>query len=216
MNAPVFIAIADDHELVRKGLMSLLQQTNDRFTIVAEAGNGKELLEQIQKATVLPDICLVDAEMPVMNGYETTMNVKKKHPFMRCIALTVFDKSDYAILKMLEAGANGYVTKTCAAAELEKAILTVHEGRYYFCEAVLKIFPRLAESTIPEHLAKQLSATDVELLKWSRTGKTCDAIARAMNMSRRTVENHYQHLNVRLNVHTRQELAQYARDSGIA
>ena len=117
------IAIADDHGLFRKGLSEIVAGF-DNMSIVFEAGNGSELLEQLKKTAQPPDICILDINMPVMNGYETAAALKKEWPKIKVLALSMYD-TEFNIIKMLKAGARGYVLKDAEPKELQKALNTI-------------------------------------------------------------------------------------------
>lgn len=128
------IAIADDHGLFRKGLSEIVAGF-DNMSIVFEAGNGAELLEQLKKVAQPPDICILDINMPLMNGYETAAALTKEWPAIKILALSMYD-TEFNIIKMLKAGARGYVLKDAEPKELQKALNTIYEDGFYHSELV--------------------------------------------------------------------------------
>jgi len=149
------IIIADDHEIYRDGLRSILSH-NDNIQLVAEAADGSGLLQVT--ATSDPDVILTDIKMPVMNGIEATRQLSAKFLHIAVVALTMFNE-EHHIIDMLAAGAKGYVLKDAPKTEIITAIGTVHRNGNYFCSAIAKkvssliaqkIFnPDLKEKTIP-------------------------------------------------------------------
>lgn len=214
-NTPIYIAYADDHEIVRKGVIEFIHQINSRFHIFIEASTGKELLEKIGLATRQPDVCLLDISMPEMNGYETMQELRQKYPFIRTLAFTIYNNSDFAILKMLSNGALGYVTKNARAEELGEAILQVYQGKYFFCSDVLQIFPRISKSNTREYLEKLLSEREVEFLALCCSDMSYSQIGQALGISTRTAETYAYKLSEKLKIHSRVGLALYAQYSGI-
>src|SRR5882757_8789478 len=109
MVSKIKLAIADDHEIVRKGVMEIISGFGD-FSIDIEADNGKDLYNKLLAAEVLPDIVVMDISMPVWDGYETLTAIKKKWPEMKVLILTMH-KHEFAIIRMFRGGANGYLLK---------------------------------------------------------------------------------------------------------
>src|SRR5688572_22801342 len=126
------IALADDHILLRKGLASLVQ--NLGYTVECEADNGKELIDQLL-AGKKPDLVLLDINMPVKDGYDTTRWLKENMPEIRVLALSMYD-DETAIIRMLKNGARGYILKDCEPAELKSAIEAVLTKGFYHSEMV--------------------------------------------------------------------------------
>src|ERR1043165_153972 len=128
------IALADDHAILRKGVASIISNFKN-MTVVMEAGNGKELVEQLITAKKLPDVCILDINMPLMNGYETAREMKKKWPAIKILALSMYD-TEVNIIKMLSNGANGYILKDTEPEKLEIAINEVIQSGFYHTELV--------------------------------------------------------------------------------
>src|SRR5689334_13883128 len=122
MTEPVRIAIADDHAMFRKGVMAVVGRLNVRF--VAEAANGRELLDTIDALPHLPRICILDINMPVLNGYETLQQIKQRWPQIEVLILSMLD-SEAMARNILSEGAAGYLLKDGPPEELEKAIQAI-------------------------------------------------------------------------------------------
>jgi|KBSMisStaDraftv2_1062788.scaffolds.fasta_scaffold16235_6 DNA-binding NarL/FixJ family response regulator len=133
MNLPqIRIVLVDDHELIR-GSWKLLLKQNSRFTIIGECRNGAEAIEEAQK--LMPDIMLMDINMTPINGLEATERIARIAPSIKIIGLSINSQPVYAE-KMLQAGAQGYVTKNSTLHEMTHAIMEVHNGRQYICEEI--------------------------------------------------------------------------------
>src|SRR5437016_5396947 len=120
------IGIADDHAQVR-GIMRWLL-TNSNFPVIMEAANGKELLEQLETATEIPEVCLLDVNMPEMDGFETARKIKEKWPSIRILAISSDTHLDTAN-KMLQMGADKFISKSCTVTELKEAIMSIAKNR---------------------------------------------------------------------------------------
>ena len=140
------LILADDHPLIRAGFKSLLGRS-DKFEIVAEASNGKELLQQISKMDV--DAVLVDITMPEMSGLEVLGRLKTEAPSLKVIILTMHEEPEY-ILNAMKAGADGYLLKNIDSAELERALMTIHAGGRYLSSNVAGILADSALKPAPE------------------------------------------------------------------
>lgn len=127
------IALIDDHDLLREGILRFLESFG--FETVFEAENGQSAIDKIADCETIPDLCIVDVNMPVMNGFETTKALCEKYPQLKVLAFSVNDdKGD--VMKMLKSGATGYVLKGGDPTELQKAIEIVCNGGWYFSAGV--------------------------------------------------------------------------------
>ncbi|HVX01269.1 MAG TPA: response regulator transcription factor, partial [Candidatus Babeliaceae bacterium] len=153
---PILIGIVDDHYLIREGIRETLNNDTANFQIIVEADNGHSFIEQLKTLRTLPDVCLLDINMPVMNGYETLRQLKLHYPFIKALVLTVLS-TDYAITKTIMNGAMGYITKHCSLKQLAEAIVTVHSGNYYYSSDI-------SQETIKKIRSKLIPAiTDKEM-----------------------------------------------------
>lgn len=125
-NQSVTIAIVDDHAVLRKGMTFRLKTVG--FNVIMEAENGKHFLDQLEKGTI-PDVCILDINMPVMNGFETLQRVKAEYPDMRVVFFSMNDDKTY-IDKAMEMGADGYVTKDAPMQELDQVLARVSAGKH--------------------------------------------------------------------------------------
>lgn len=130
------LAMIDDHDLLRSGVCQFLESYG--FEKVFEAENGEVSLHKLEVARVLPDVCIVDVNMPVMNGFETAKNIHQKYPGIKILAFSVND-DEKDVVKMLKNGADGYILKGADPDELSNAIRIVYNGGRYFSPGVSEI-----------------------------------------------------------------------------
>lgn len=206
------VAIADDHTILRKGIVEIINKFGD-MVVVAEAVNGKELVELLEKLTELPDICILDINMPVLSGYETAVVIKKRWKNMYLLALSMYDK-EYNIIKMLRSGAGGYVLKDSDPEELKKAIISIVETGNYFSDlAPAKMFKMLDnQDRVP---IIELNERERKFLELCCTERSYKEIADIMHCSPRTIDDYREKLFQKLGTTTRTGLAMYAIRSGL-
>lgn len=206
------IAIADDHTMVREGIVSMLSD-EDAFEVVCSAANGRVLLDTISKMSAVPDICLLDINMPEMDGYQTLVALKDRWPDIRILVLSQFDH-EFVIIKMLKAGARGYMLKDAEPSELKLAIREIMEKSYYHSRLVNGHLISLVQKG-EDYTKLALSDAEQEFLKYSCSDLTYKQIADKMNLSKRTIEGYREALFNKLNVKSRTGLAIYALRLGI-
>ena len=159
MNSAIKVAIAEDHTVVRDGLIGMIHQ-HSPYKVVADAENGSELLSKIAKLRTLPDVCILDISMPVLNGYDTAIALKKLYPEMKLLALTMLTE-EYSIIRMIMSGAHGYLPKNCRFQELQKAIGVVYtEGYYYSKMASAKAFAVVKQNLLPHLVCLKKTANN--------------------------------------------------------
>ncbi len=208
------IAIVDDHILIAKAITGVIDSFPN-YHVLYEVEHGKALIEKFRVAKNIPDIVLLDITMPVMDGFETAEWIRKNHPDVLILALSM-QNDDLSLIKMIKAGAKGYLLKNIHPAELKNALdELVSKGHYYPEWAASKIFSSLTgeENKLPA----SISFTDREkdFLKYSCTEMTYKEIAEKMFCSNRTVEGYRDALFDKLGLKTRVGLAVYAIKSGI-
>lgn len=207
------ILIADDHQLVREGLATLLSD-DPNIEVIGQAKDGKEAVESAKKLN--PDILIMDIGMPLVNGIEATGILKKEIPDLKIIGLTMHADKTY-VKGMLEAGADGYLFKNCAYDELMLAINTVSVGNKYLSNEITDVI-------INEYIGKQndvevvdpiLSERELEVLTLVAQGKSSNEIAEELFVSVKTVGTHKQHIYEKLNINSTVDLVKYAIKKGI-
>lgn len=212
--APARLIIADDHELVRVGLRSML--AGERWLeLVGEATNGREALELCR--TLRPDLVLIDVRMPEMDGLETTRAIKKECPQTCVIVVTMHENTDYLIAAM-KSGAAGYLLKDTSRRELLAAIRNVLRGESFLnTELTQRLLQHLASETTlaRETTIEPLTAREQEVLSLLAKGLTNREIANKLVISAGTVKVHVQHIIAKLNVSDRTQAAVRAIELGL-
>lgn len=207
------VAIIDDHSLMRNALARLVN-TFDDFTVIFEAGNGKEMKTMMALQT-LPDIVMLDVNMPEMDGFETAQWLHKTYPQIKVLALTMLS-DEKTIIKMFRLGAKGYLLKNTDANELKSALTSLMEKDYYLSEFVSeKLVTGLHNSIVSDEKEIVLNEKEKEFLRWTCTEYAYKDIAAKMFLSTRTVDDFRQSLCYKLKVHSRVGLAMYAIKNGI-
>lgn len=207
------VAIIDDHSLMRNALARLVN-TFDDFTVIFEAGNGKEMKTMMALQT-LPDIVMLDVNMPEMDGFETAQWLHKTYPQIKVLALTMLS-DEKTIIKMFRLGAKGYLLKNTDANELKSALTSLMEKDYYLSEFVSeKLVTGLHNSIASDEKEIVLNEKEKEFLRWTCTEYAYKDIAAKMFLSTRTVDDFRQSLCYKLKVHSRVGLAMYAIKNGI-
>jgi two-component system, NarL family, response regulator DegU len=212
------LAITDDHKLFRQGLISIFQSYS-RFKVVIEAEHGQDLLDKVAQAEEKPDVVLIDIAMPVMDGIETTIRLKKNNPEIKIITISMHNE-EQMILKMLDLGANGYLLKSAEWEEVLLAIDTVMLKDYYFNDFITqvmfsKIMDKKDYSKLPLKSRGTLTARELEALELICQGYNSAQIAEKMFISKRTVEFHRQHILDKLEMKNTASLIVYALQHGL-
>lgn len=194
------LLLADDHAILRSGIRALLSAEAD-LLLVGEAGNGAELLALLE--TTPADVVLMDINMPVLDGYAAMQELHQHYPALRVLVLTMLDHENY-VLRMLEAGAAGYVLKNAPITEIIHAIRTVATGQRFLCsEIALNLLYKFA-SHPPAPVAEEsgpalppgveLTNRELEVLRLLAEGLTNAEIADKLFASKRTIETHRQNI----------------------
>lgn len=206
----------DDHVLLRNGLASLIRGFGE-YEVLFEACGGKDLIAQLKNSR-LPDIILLDINMPEMDGYDTACWLRRNYPEIKVLALSMYD-TDNAIVRMLKNGAKGYVLKDIDAGVLKVALDSVLEKGFYYTDMVTgKLIHTISTLDDPEMRMRRLLALnerELEFMKLVCTEWTYKEIADRMYLSPRTIDGYRDALFEKLNVRTRVGLAMYAVRSGI-
>ena len=208
------IIIVDDHSILQHGLAKSLEM-EDKFEVVARADSGFAAIELVNH--YLPDLVIMDVSMPGLNGMEATKRILKKNPEIKVIALSMHVEKIY-VSGMMNAGASGYVLKSCSFKELLGCIEIVLSGEYFFCKEVKHIakngkhFPKNNKRVSVFSL---LSEREIEVLQLITEGHKSRAIGEKLNISVKTVDIHRTHLKKKLNIHTIAELTKFAISEGV-
>ena len=210
------ILLADDHAILRAGLVRLLGEEKD-IEVVGEAENGREAVQKVQE--LHPDIVLMDIGMPVMNGMEATKQIKKRDAKVKVLVLTMHDNEEY-LFQVLQAGAAGYVLKKAADSDLINAIHVVSRGDCFLYPSAAKMvvedyLDKLKNGQEPTSSFDTLTDREREILTLVAEGHTNREIAENLFISVKTVETHKANIMEKLNLHKRAELVKYAIKKGM-
>lgn len=200
----ILIAIVDDHTLFRNGVAGLMSEFKE-LQVVFEAENGHQMQQMLSKHP-LPQVILMDINMPIMDGYDATCWLKDKYPKIKVLALSMFE-DDKAVIKMIKCGACGYVLKESKPRELLEAIVTIHTKGVYINEMVSG---KLIRSVSDKEVIPDFSKNELQFLKLCCSELTYKEIADKMNVSPRTVDNYREALFLKLNLKSRTGLVLYA------
>jgi len=212
MEKPIRLLLAEDHEVMREALRSLLDAQKG-FDVVGEVRDGREALRLA--ASAAPDVVVMDINMPELNGIETTRQLVEAHPHLKVVGLSVHE-TGRMVMEMLDAGAAGYLPKTSASKELVAAIRAVVEGKTYVSPAVLGNLmdaQRLAQGS-GSAFAK-LTDREREVLQLLAEGHATKVVAEKLGLSVPTVHTHRQHLMQKLGARGVADLVRYAIREGI-
>ncbi len=205
------IALADDHAVTRRGTISLLESLGG-FKVVTSAGDGKELLEELAKAEQQADICIVDIAMPSMDGFTLTGQLKRKWPEIKVLALSTYNYTNY-IIRMILAGANGFLKKTCEIEEIKTALYAIYQDGYYYSEWADSAVFHLAHSKSLK--SQNLSPRELEFIRLCCSELSYNEIAEQMETTYKTVESYRERVCNKLNLKSRPGLVMYAVQTGI-
>jgi len=207
------VLLVDDHALVRAGIRALIEMI-ESVDVVGEAGNGAEALLSIEK--LHPQIVLLDITMPDMNGLEVLQRITSRFAGVRVIILTMHEAREYAV-QALHFGAAGFIPKSAAAAELKDAVEMVMQGKTYVSAQT----PQQSTARIPindesqRELLDRLTPRQREILVRIAEGQSTKEIARALDISVKTVESHRSQLTERLSIHDVAGLVRFAIKAGL-
>jgi DNA-binding NarL/FixJ family response regulator len=198
---PVRVLLADDHQVVRRGIKDFLIEGG--FEIVAEAENGSEAFRLIEAQQ--PDVAVLDIQMPGRSGIEVARAVREKDLPVGLLILTAYDDDPF-VLAALEAGVNGYVLKTADAEDIVQAVHDVYEGKAVLDSALVgKVMRAAAGAREPEKPREELTDREIEVLCEAARGLTNKAIGVRLHISDRTVQGHLRKVYEKLNVNNRTE-----------
>jgi two-component system NarL family response regulator len=199
------VLIADDHQVVREGLMSVLESKGD-IEVVGLAADGKEAVSKARE--LAPDVIIMDISMPNMNGVEATRQIKKESPQIGIVVLTMYGDEEY-IFDLVRAGAAGYLLKDADSAQIAKAIRAVSKGESMIhpsiAAKILNEFSQLSSGNAPNstkasRAEDDLSERELVVLRLMADGKSNKEIANELDISDKTIKNHIHHIFQKLHV----------------
>lgn len=204
---PIKVIIADDHTLIRQGIIQLLEFDED-IVIVGQAKDGDECLSLINRIDT--DVLLLDINMPKMNGLEVLKKLKSKRKKLKTLILTIHNETEY-LVKAIDIGANGYILKDSGFDELREAIHTVYKGESYIQPDMLPALnSRLVKRDIDKEKIDMLSKREISVLKLTAQGSSNKDIANILEISERTVKNHLSNIFRKIEVVDRTQAAVFA------
>ncbi|MEP6750135.1 MAG: response regulator transcription factor [Bacteroidota bacterium] len=215
LSKPVKIALVDDHVLLRNALASLVGGFNN-CEVILEVANGIELISQLDKIH-LPDVILLDLNMPGMDGFDTAAWLRDNHPSIRILMLTMYD-TDQALIRLLQCGVKGFLKKDIHPAELNFAIRAVVQSGFYYSQHVSGKMANLFRQDNRNVMAldrSMLTAQEIIFLRLASSDMTYKEIAIKIKLNPRAVDNLRDHLFEKLEVKSRVGLAMYAIRQGI-
>lgn len=206
------VMIADDHSLIREGIKQLLE-FDGSIEVVSEAANGVECLDKLEN--YIPDILLLDINMPEKNGLEVLDEIKKKEYDIKVLILTVHNELEY-LLRAVDIGVDGYILKDSESAELKRAIQSIMSGENYIQASLIPALNnRLANRDIDKDKIDLLTSRELEVLIQVANGMINKEIATSLNISERTVKNHVSNIFKKIDVSDRTQAAVFAIKNNI-
>ncbi len=219
MNEPIRVFIVDDNRLLREGLASMLAEQAD-ITVIGAAASGRKALEQIKDLHPDPEVALIDIGMPGKDGIEVTQELRRDLPAVKVVILGMVDLAD-EIMACIEAGAAGYVLKEASFDYLVETIRSVHRGESFVSpQMAASLFSRIAElasERLPRILPSSVKLTgrELEIINEIAAGLSNKEIAQHLSIEAQTVKNHVHNILDKLQLHSRLEAVQYARERNL-
>lgn len=208
------IVIVDDHLLIAKAIEGIIGNFED-FEVIDVAENGKDMIDKFESDKKIPDIILLDISMPIMDGFETALWLKKNHPNIKVMALSM-QGDDNSVIKMIKNGAKGYLLKNTHPKDLETALIKLSSDGFFYPDWASKvIFSNMADEKNNEK-KKKISEREKEFLTYTVTELSYKEIAEKMCCSPRTVESYRDQLCEKFDLKTRVGLAVFAIKNGFA
>ena len=206
------VLLADDHKIVREGLRRIIEESGE-MEVVAEAADGNEAISQAM--AVRPDVAVVDISMPGMDGLEVVAQLKTQAPGMPVLILTMHDEEQY-VVRAVETGAMGYVTKQSAPEQLVDAVKKLYNGGLYLTEKASEALAlRVVRGDKFKSAAESLSMRELQVLRQLALGHTNHEIAESYHISVKTVDTYRSRILKKLNLRNNAELSRFAMQNKI-
>ncbi len=212
---PIRIFLADDHTLFRKGIRMLMEQMQD-IEVVGEAASGQEVVEQARE--LVPDVILMDIQMPVLSGMDATQRILQENPHIGVILVTMFDDPE-SVFSGMRAGARGYVLKEAEPEELRRAIEAANRGEVILCPIIAKKVLQIFGGDGKRHQTglpyEELTQRELQVLQLAADGLINKEIAEKLVISEKTVKNHIANIFSKLQVNDRTQAILHALRKGL-
>ena len=216
MTKLIHIGIAEDHLLTRQGLIALLKEF-EGINVLFDVPNGRELLDSLKKT--VPDVILLDIEMPVMNGREVFEKIKSKYPKLKVIIISMHFKDSY-IIEFIKKGANGFLNKNSSIEKIVDALFAVHEHGFYYDSTISLIMAKtISNNLIPPSediiATTDITSREIEIIRLICLNKLNKEIADSLNISVRTVEGHRLNIMRKTNCKNALDLTTFALQNNL-
>jgi DNA-binding NarL/FixJ family response regulator len=214
------IAVVDDHKLFRAGLINLVLSLGHEFQIQLQANHGQELLDSLEKinsdpSKSLPDLIILDVDMPIMNGFETAEHLKEFYPDLKVLVLTML-QDETTLIRMLKLGIKGYLGKDVEPAELKNALLSIHNKGFHYTDAFTgRLIAVLQSDGENDPAVSIMNDRELTFLKMCCSEMTYKEIADKMCLSPKTIDGYRANLFEKLEAKSRVGLVLYAIKNGI-
>jgi len=210
------VLIVDDHHVVREGISAILNLVDD-IEVVGDAKDGQDAIKKAR--ALLPDVVLIDISMPIMDGMAATRAIKREHPHMGIVVLTMYEEEQY-IYDMIRAGAKGYLLKNTDSSDLTKAIRAIYRGESMInpsvASKILSEFSQLSSGKGRKIRGDHdLTDREMSVIRLLAEGKTNKEIANALDLSEKTVKNHVRNIFHKLHAYDRTHAAMLALRKGL-
>lgn len=210
--SPIRVILVDDHQVLRDGLRALLEEEDD-VQVIAEAGTGEEAIRlSIEKS---PDVVVMDLGLPSKSGFEAIKDIRSQNLPVRIVVLSMYISREL-IIQAIQAGSDGYVSKSSAHTDLLQAIRTVNAGkRYLHPEAATAVIDELLDKKEESQLLHLLSNREKEVIRWTAMGYTSREIGQQLSLSPKTVDTYRQRAMDKLNLQHRSDIIRFALRAGL-
>jgi DNA-binding NarL/FixJ family response regulator len=200
------ILVADDHEIVRRGVCALLKSQNG-WEVCGEVSDGRQAMKEV--STLNPDVVILDIGMPNLNGLDATRQILKKHPNTRILILTLHGSRE-VVRAVLRSGARGLLLKSDAAGNLVPAVTALQQGATYFAPKLAEIADLGSDDGPSPPGISQLTSREREIVQLLAEGNTCRQVAEALGLSIKTADTHRSKIMRKLNIHSIRDLVLFA------
>ncbi|MEM1057522.1 MAG: response regulator transcription factor [Bacteroidota bacterium] len=205
------VTIADDHAVVRRGLAEILRETPD-IDVLSEAGDGDELLAALRQKA--PDVAVLDLRMPGPSGLDLVKHIRAEFPSLRLLVLSAHPEDQYAV-RVVRAGASGYLTKESAEGELVRAVRRVAGGKKYLTPAMAEALLDQLDADPDEAPHAQLSDREFQVMRLIASGLPVSAVAERLSLSVKTVSTYRTRLLQKMGMANNAEITRYALEQGL-